>query len=192
MSRAIEAAMIAAIGSADVRWLMLARVEFDGGTIAFSSGVGDVDFDGVTYLGFGHLGSVSELKENNDLDPQSYTLELSGVNPALLAAILNEKYMNRRALCHVAALDESNQFIGQPLLYFDGLVDGVSCSYGSTASITVVVKDRLADWNRPRIERYTDQDQQARHPGDRGFEFVPSLANKEIIWPARSWYENNR
>ena len=189
MSRSIDAATITALEQGVVRWLVLVKIEFDGGTIAFNSTLGDFDYDGQTYTGFGALGSVSRLEEGSELDPQSFTISLSGINPAVLSAVLNEDYLNRPAICHIAPLDDDNQIIGTPILYFDAKVDSVSASFGNTASISITARDKLADWNRPRIERYTDQDQQARYPGDKGFEFVTSIASKEIIWPARAWFE---
>jgi hypothetical protein len=77
----------------------------------------------------------------------------------------------------------------EPLVYFKGKMDLLSCEHGATGSITVTIRDNLADWARPRIERYTDQDQQARYPGDKGFEYVTAIADKEIIWPASSFYD---
>jgi hypothetical protein len=55
------------------------------------------------------------------------------------------------------------------------------------ASVTVRLENRLADWERPRLRRYTDEDQQRAHPGDKGFEFVTSTVDKDIVWPASNW-----
>jgi hypothetical protein len=32
-------------------------------------------------------------------------------------------------------------------------------------------------------------DQQARYPGDKGFEFVGQIADKKIIWPNGEFFE---
>lgn len=189
MSRSIDAATIAALESAVVKWLILVKIEFDGGTIAFNSTLGDVNYNGTNYIGFGTLGSVSQLEEDGQLNPQKFNISLSGINPSVLAAVLTEDYLNRPAICHIAALDDNNAIIGTPIIYFDAKVDSVSASYGKTASISIIARDKLADWNRPKVERYTDQDQQARYPGDKGFEFITSIADKEIIWPAKAWFE---
>jgi len=189
MSRSIDAATITALEQGVVKWLVLVKIEFDGGTIAFNSSLGDVDYGGDTYIGFGTLGSVSRIEESGELNPQKYNITLSGVNPAVLTAVLNEDYLNRTAICYIAALDDDNAIIGTPINYFDAKVDSVSANFGKTANISIIARDKLADWNRATIERYTDQDQQARYPGDKGFEFVTEIANKEIIWPAKAWFE---
>jgi len=41
---------------------------------------------------------------------------------------------------------------------------------------------RLVDWERPRIRRYNNADQQVAFTGDKGFEFVPQMVEKELIW----------
>ena len=44
------------------------------------------------------------------------------------------------------------------------------------------VESRLADWERPRVSRYTDADQQQRFPGDLGCRFAPQMVEKELVW----------
>ena len=51
-----------------------------------------------------------------------------------------------------------------------------------TASITLNVENRLIVFDRPKERRFTHEDQQNRFAGDLGFEFVPDLQDKEIIW----------
>ena len=57
------------------------------------------------------------------------------------------------------------------------IVDG-----GSTATITMMVENRLRDLDRARTRRYTDADQQSRYPNDRGLEYVPALQEIDIPW----------
>ena len=40
----------------------------------------------------------------------------------------------------------------------------------------------MIDWGRARTIRLSDADQQARFPGDLGFEFGPEATEKEIFW----------
>jgi hypothetical protein len=68
-------------------------------------------------------------------------------------------------------------------------MDQPTCEHGKTGMIEVTVTDESADWTRVRSERYTDQDQQAVYPGDKGFEFVSSIASKEVIWPASTFFD---
>jgi hypothetical protein len=75
------------------------------------------------------------------------------------------------------------QMIGDAVRVFAGKTDvpvieddGVSCIIGITG------ESALVDLERARTRRYTDQDQQAEHAGDFGFEFVTRLQEMEISW----------
>ncbi len=58
----------------------------------------------------------------------------------------------------------------------------VKLTIRETATIVVTAESRLIDWNRPRIRRYTDGDQQERFSGDLGFQFMSDASEKEINW----------
>ena len=53
-----------------------------------------------------------------------------------------------------------------------------------TATITIQAENRLVDLERPRIRRYSDEDQKSdtANASDVGFEFVPSLQDKVITF----------
>lgn len=180
---------VEALSDPHVKWMYLCRLHFDSGVLAFTSLARNYVYDGVTYQGFGTLGSVSQLSENSNLDPATYKIQLAGINTATLQAVLNEPYLGRKAICYLGALDENDKLICDPAIYFEGSMDQPTCEHSATGYIEVVIKDESADWARPVIERYTDQDQQARYPGDKGFEFVTSIPGKEIVWPASSFFD---
>ena len=53
---------------------------------------------------------------------------------------------------------------------------------GETLTISVSIESRLIDLERPRIWRYTSEDQKRVYPTDKGFDFVNDLQSKQIIW----------
>ncbi|MCH8035958.1 MAG: VWA domain-containing protein [Proteobacteria bacterium] len=53
---------------------------------------------------------------------------------------------------------------------------------GETATVTVTVESRLIAWERAKIRRYTNEDQQQRFSGDKFLEFVNQTMDKEILW----------
>ena len=69
-----------------------------------------------------------------------------------------------------------------PELLDQGRLDASETEEGETITVTITAESRFAAWERPVIRRYTDADQQARFPGDRGLEFVSQAAQKEIVW----------
>lgn len=52
----------------------------------------------------------------------------------------------------------------------------------TTITISVTVESDLVDLERSKVRRFTDEDQKAIHPDDRGFEFVNRLQDTEITW----------
>lgn len=192
MSRTIHADTLAALSDPTVKFMYMVELRFDSGTLAFNGSLRSHTYNSTTFIGLGNLGSVGKVQESTQLNPASIGIRLSGVNQTLLAAILAENYLNRRGLVYVAVLDADDEIIGDPILHFDGLLSSLDVSYGKTSSISVTLNDRLALWNRPKVRRYTKHDQAAAYPSDKGFDFVESIANKEIVWPAAKWFEVNR
>jgi hypothetical protein len=61
-------------------------------------------------------------------------------------------------------------------------MDVMNIRLGNPSTIQLDLNSRGVDWKNSRNSRYTDADQQARHPGDKFFEFVSQMAEKEIFW----------
>jgi len=187
--RDVPASIIAALESAVFRPLWLVEIDFDE-PLYFSSAYTSVTVGGIQYFGGGNVGKITSAKENSDLDPNQIEITLAGISDASLAAVGRSNYLNRRVVIKVGMLDEDGQLINDETMnYFVGKTDEVKYKYGGNSSITVTARDRLADWSRPRVERNMNADQQARYPGDKGFEFVGQIADKRIIWPKGEYFE---
>ncbi len=185
--RTIHPDVIDALESRIFRPLYFVEIMFEQ-PLRFTSAFSSMTVGGQEYFGAGNLGSITPVSEGTDLDPQDFKIVVAGVSEASLAAIVTERYLNREVTCLTALVDEQGQIIGDPMVSFSGKVDEVQVEIGKVGRITVIVRDELADWARPRIERYTNSDQQARYPGDKGLEFVSQVADAEKIWPASSFF----
>jgi len=53
---------------------------------------------------------------------------------------------------------------------------------GETCTLAVAAENKLVILQRAKEARYTDEDQKARYPDDRGLEFVSGLQDREIVW----------
>ena len=53
---------------------------------------------------------------------------------------------------------------------------------GTYSTISIAVENKLVAFERSKVRRYTAEDQKIDHPTDKGFEFVTSIVQKEIIW----------
>ena len=75
--------------------------------------------------------------------------------------------------------------IADPVEIFKGRVNQINIEAGETATISLTVESRLVDWERRRVRRYNNADQQVAFSGDKGFEFVPRMVEKELILGGR-------
>lgn len=187
--RDIPAEIITALESGNFRPLFMVEIEFDT-PLYFSSAFGERTVASISYFGAGNLGNITSAKENSDLDPNQVEITLAGISDASLTAVGTSNYLNRDVRIKVAMLDDNGAVLGNTTFnYFIGKTDEVKYNYGKNSSITITARDRLADWSRPRIERNMNADQQARYPGDKGFEFVGQVADKRIVWPSGEFFE---
>lgn len=187
MSReTLTPAVLSELENETYRPLILVGLDFPSVPVYAHSGAGDISFNGNTYKGVGQLGNLSVLEETIDLQTFGFSLELTGIDPALLAISLNDHIQGRAAEIYLAFLDEEHQIIPDPVGPWLGRMDAPQGEIGKTATIKIDIESRLADWERARIRRYTDADQQAEYPGDKFFEFVSEMQEKEITWGPKS------
>ena len=183
MSRTITAAMETASLAAAVYPIFLVELETSAGTTYAWSGIGDLVWDGKTYTGVGHLGSISDIEETAELKASGITLTLSGIPTSILSLTLNSMQQGRTASVYFGAFNSSNQLIADPLLIFQGLTDVPTMEDGGeTATVSITVESLEVDWSRQRIRRYTPEDQKLIDATDRGFEYVASLQDTKFQW----------
>ena len=136
----------------------------------------------ITFASVGALGSVSAIEEGSELQAYSIAVTLAGINKELLAIALQQHYQGRLAKLWLALLDKNSAIIGDPILLFAGRIDAMQWKAGDDAQIILNIQNPLADWERPKLSRYTNSEQQKLFPNDKFFEFLTNLAEKPIFW----------
>lgn len=182
MSRALTSGVQTAVAAEVVRPVTLVHMAFDSGDIYYSGADREIVFDSNTYAGIGQFAGFSVVEEGVDLQTYAVTISISGVPTALLSLALGEDYQNRFVTLYQGFLDGNYALIADPVEIFKGRVNQMNIEAGETATISLSVESRLVDWERPRVRRYNNADQQVAYPSDKGFEFVPQLVEKELIW----------
>jgi len=165
MSRDITAATETASSSDTVNAAYIVEMEFDAGTVRLWSGIGSLSWDGQSWDGVGELGGISSIQEEAGAVSTGISLELSFNDTDILDDILNEDYQGRSVRVWLAFFDSSMAIVDDPVQVFGGLMDS-----------WLRVLERKTSRTR------TDQDQDRRYSGDRGFEHVPQIQDKPIIW----------
>src|SRR6266853_1586816 len=179
----MTAACLAAIQSAALRPALFVEAHFTSGPIYVWSGIGSIIWGGHPWTGVGSLGSVSTIEESSTVEAKGITLSLSGIDATLLEDILLEFQVGLPAIVTVGFFDASGVLIADPVCCFAGRMDQPTLDVtGTSATISINCENRLLEMNVAVDRRYTNEDQQRDHPGDRGFEFVNSIQEAQIYW----------
>jgi hypothetical protein len=206
MTRELTQSIINNLEAAEVQPLFAVELYFDTQTLYMWTGIGDLVFNNITYVGTGQFLEISELRETAEISAKGATVSLSGIPSNLISLAISEPYQGRKCKILFGLIDANRQFLkledGSFLLaedgsridvsqgavspvveVFNGYIDQMVINEGAdTSNITISVESRLIDLERARIFRFNDQNQKARYPTDRGFEFVEDLQDKQFNW----------
>lgn len=168
-----------------VRPIVFVQFEFASETTRVWSGVGSIDWAGETWEGLGELGKISLIEETTDLRIAGVVFELSGVDSDLIAVSMDKSEYRRRpvAVWMGFTTDDMRTVVVDPFQVWDGRLDKMTVQDGPTATIQVTSEHHLADLERSRARRYTEADQQAAYPDDKGLEFIEAIQDQTLEWP---------
>ena len=190
MSKIIESLVQSSIDSKNYVGVILVKLHFSPirrYTGAYQSVYWDEGSGEVEYEGTGGLSSLNVLTETNELGSQSIQLVLSGIDNDTITDIFSDEYIGKPAYIWYGTLNKDTYAIeggpSGPVLIFAGRMDYGVIEFGETATISLNVTSRLADWERSRGGRF-NHSYQVNHvdPTDRGFEYMQALQNAEITW----------
>ena len=211
MTRNVTPEALAAASQRVVRPFFAVDLEFDSpNTLHFWSGIGNLTYAGTTYTGAGEFLQISEVRESSDISANGATLSLSGIPSDLVSLAVNEPYQGRTCRMKLGMIDNTLTepgFLGigggdylllntdgsrlsiaatAPATMFDlfaGYMDQMNITEGpETATIALAVESKMVDLDKPRLRRYTHNNQIARYSGDMAFEFVNRLQDEEMEW----------
>jgi len=147
------------------------------------TGLGDLTFESVSYTGLGDLLSISPVEETSDISAKGISVSLTGIKDQFLDVALTHEYQGRPITVRLGAFDDTGSLIADPAIIFSGFMDTmIIAESGEYSTITVSAENKLIAFERTRVRRYTAEDQKIDYPTDKGFEFVASIVEKEILW----------
>ena len=149
------------------------------------TGLGNITWDGKTFVGVGNMAGMSEASERVRPQAGELQLTLNGVplEQRLLAAA-PQLYRGRRGTIYMAlmTLDNPSTFIGEPFPWYAGLMDVmVTRETADTATIAVTIVDDLIDLKRPRVLYFTSEDQKRIDPNDTFLDHMPD-GSTPLTW----------
>jgi hypothetical protein len=175
--------MLAQLSAAAIKPVLFLQMQFTSGNAFMRSGIGNLQWNGQTWIGMGSLGTISAIEESSEIKATNVTFTLSGIAHDMLQKALGEVRQGYPVKLWFGTLGDNNNVIADPLQIFAGRMDVPSIDEGTqTSTISIAVENRLIDLNRSRERRFTDQDQQIDHPGDLGFQYVQFIQNWAGTW----------
>ena len=183
MSRGLHADMETAVEASVVRPFLLVDLMFTS-PIYLWTGFGDLNYSETDYLGVGELLGINVIEESQDLGAKGLSINLSGINgTTLLNKALTEEYQGKAVTIKLGVFDSDGNIEDTPIIIFSGFMDVLSIDEGSEKStIALTVENKLIQLGRSNSRRYNSNDQRSEHPTDQGFDYVTSIAEKDIIW----------
>jgi len=183
VARGLSAGLEGAVTASTLYPIILIEANLDSGDILMWSGVGDLVYDGKTYLGAGQVLSIGEVVETQSVEARGASFTLSGVPSSLVSLALAENYQNRPVKMYLAALDADGAMLGTPYPIFSGKADVMEVAAGAdSATITVSAENDLIILQRTNERRRTPEDQKTKYSGDTFFDKVIALQSKDYVW----------
>lgn len=173
-----------------VRMSALLRFDFLSGTQRYWLGMGDLVAGGHTWASTKGLAEIGPVSASFNGSAPEQTFTLSGVDAAFVAAAQASKaeYYGRLCFIYFQFFDADWQTLDDPVAFWWGRMYGITAAQtqaddGFTRTLTLSAETVFASRRRPRNSYYSDRDQQARYPGDKGMERVLGMQSKTIIFP---------
>ena len=182
MARGITSALNTEVNASELEPIFLVDLDFDGGSLYFWTGVTPLSWGGNEYIGVGNLISISSISETSDVRAVGVGLSMSGLPASLISIALTEDYQGRPVKIRFGVMS-GGAVVADPYLIFDGRMDTMTIDdAGDSATINLAAESRLIDLERPRIRRYTPEDQKSDFPNDTGLDYVPVIQDVSIQW----------
>ncbi len=182
MSRDIHPATAQAGLGDVVRPFLTIEMDYPDGMVRASTLQESIVIEGQTYYGMGVLGTLSPVQEGAESRSYGVTASIAGIPGNFAAYLQGQDVQGRTAVIRMGLMDHSYAVVGAMVTIFVGRMDTQDVSAGKNTAIEVAIESLLIDWERARIRRYTDVDQQAVYPGDRGLEYMSALQNMTLSW----------
>ena len=182
MARTITAAVDTELQAGHVRQIVFAEFDFSDGFLRLCTADHDVAWNGLTWLGAARVGTIEPIEEGAALEARAIRMTLSGVSASLIATALGTNYQGRNLKFWFGVFDSSWQILASPAGPFQYRLDTTRLRHGKTGTIEITARDRLADWDRPRIRRFNHADQQLSYTADMGLQYAEKMVEKVLLW----------
>lgn len=189
------ATVAAVLASRTVAASLLCHMDFRETPRRWWLGFGPLNAGGFVWQGTGEMIAIDGLEQPIGTVAPKTTFKLTGIDAALvlLARQASGRVKDRRCTVYVQFFDITPDDasvppwspLDDPFAIWSGTMDRMTYDAQGPAlrEITLTAESFWTNRRRPAYGLFTDRDQNARYPGDRGLEQVSSLAAKQSRWP---------
>ena len=189
MTRAIATTTETALGLPQAPLGILVDLTTPSGVVHSWSGYGTLEYNGIAYLGVGQLGKVALISETNAVYASGCKLTLEGIDNATISEALGLA-IGLPATISLAVMSYPAgvaTVVGTAIPVFSGLTDQARIAEAPTGStVEIDLESKMAQLQRNREYRYTDQMQRFLYPNDGAFRYVNTLTSYMGTWGFRT------
>ena len=185
----------AKLGGRTIGAALLCHMDFRLTLRRWWTGFGTLDVGGHEWLGTGEMIQIEGLEQAIGTTAPRTTFTLSGVDPEIVSLARNasDRVKDRQCVVYIQFFEITPTSgdvqpwspLDEPYAMASLIMDQMTYAAEGPAqrSITLTAESIWTGRRKPAYGRYTDRDQNARFPGDRGLEQLPDLVQKTIRWP---------
>jgi hypothetical protein len=176
----------------DIAEAVLCFMDFSTGAKRWWTGFGDLVHAGYTWEGKGDAIDIGDLTSSYQMSADPITFTFAATTEMILRVRNSTTQVRGRSVIVYSQLFLANptdgsqpwQPLGSPMALFSGLMGPMkySSKAATSKSISLQCEGLWTRRNAPPRGLWTDRDQQARYPGDKGLERVQIYTDYEIRW----------
>lgn len=188
-ARGATAAAIAQMEAHQNKPFHLFKGEFESGTLYLTDALGTLTWDGQAYTGVGRFISYEDLEENTDLGVTETSVNFTGVPDDIMSIFINENIVKRLVTIYRGFYDSSMAIVLDPFIIFKGRINDGDYSEdpeSGKAAIRLRCSSKLIDFDKVKGRLTNTASQRQYYPEDKGFNFVPGLGEKIIVWKPKN------
>ena len=122
MPRITDGPTLAALAAGDVQPALFVQLTFSTATVYIWSGVGNLSWNGQTWIGLGSLLGITDVGDGSSVEARGVAFTLSACDPTALADALGEVKLGLPAILYLG-LYVSSSLLSAPIVAWSGRMD---------------------------------------------------------------------
>lgn len=172
-----------ALASTASRAVAFVFLGLDSGPQRFTTASETIDWDSQTWVGLGNLLTLEPMRETETTEITGGKLTLSGVPASRISEALTENIQGRPITMWFAVMDEALAVLSAPVEFAGRLNRYRFRRSSSLAELEITFESEMAIARRPKVRRFTQEDQQRDYPSDTYFAHLNKTKELVIRFP---------